>query len=617
MDLEREAAGEIASPAGGETQTAALRRMPVAEAAVNEENLGARDDIEACLDDWRTHFRSLARLADVMSAAEEAFDVFMPIVAERHLSLQEVIDALSSASSARLGPAAPVIISRVFHGATPEEQAAAAPPSDPDVAHLAALPPIEYDRQRKDYAKRLGCSVTALDKAVRDHQAKARAAELPANLKAPEPWAEAIDGAALLGEITNAISRHVVMDDAGRHACAVFVLHAHAIDAADISPFLDISSPTRECGKSTALTVMFNLCPSSLYASNISPAGVYRTIAAWRPTLCIDEADTFLEQNDELRGVLNSGHSRATANVIRVEERDGKQVPAMFSTWCAKLIAQIRDLPDTIASRAIVVRLKRKPASHKVERLRLNRTEHLHILCRKAARWAQDNMNALMAADAEIPDELGNRAADNWSALFNIAAVCGGEWPARVKKAALAIEGHGGSESLEIRLLRDCRDVWREQEQQIASRTLIDRLSLDADAPWSNFRNGKEITTHAFAKLLEGFDIKSRKATSGSERDRKVWYRKDFEDAWQRYLPQPPSKQAPQSPQAPLNGSNKGAIERSMKKERSFKAPQSGAKITNYAAMHDAVVLPDDAFEPGAFEPDEHECSIGSRMEMF
>src|SRR5205807_6503181 len=36
-----------------------------------------------------------------------------------------------------------------------------------------------------------------------------------------------------------------------------------------------------------------------------------------QPTLLIDEADTFLQGNDELRGILNSGYSRKTAFVLR------------------------------------------------------------------------------------------------------------------------------------------------------------------------------------------------------------------------------------------------------------------------------------------------------------
>jgi hypothetical protein len=53
-------------------------------------------------------------------------------------------------------------------------------------------------------------------------------------------------------------------------------------------------------------------------AANISPPAFFRVIQDMRPTLLIDEADTFLRGSDELRGILNAGYSRETAFVMRV-----------------------------------------------------------------------------------------------------------------------------------------------------------------------------------------------------------------------------------------------------------------------------------------------------------
>jgi hypothetical protein len=47
--------------------------------------------------------------------------------------------------------------------------------------------------------------------------------------------------------------------------------------------------------------------------SNISSPAFFRVIEEMRPTLMIDEADTVLHRNDELRGILNSGYKRKTA----------------------------------------------------------------------------------------------------------------------------------------------------------------------------------------------------------------------------------------------------------------------------------------------------------------
>ena len=48
----------------------------------------------------------------------------------------------------------------------------------------------------------------------------------------------------------------------------------------------------------------------------------------------VDEADTFLRNSDELRGVLNAGHTRASAVVIRTVGDEHE--PRTFSVWCPK-----------------------------------------------------------------------------------------------------------------------------------------------------------------------------------------------------------------------------------------------------------------------------------------
>ena len=85
---------------------------------------------------------------------------------------------------------------------------------------------------------------------------------------------------------------------------------------------LGITSPTPECGKTTCLTFLGALVPRACPASNITTAALFRAVEKWQPTLLIDEADTFLKNSDELRGVLNSGHQRSNAYVIRTTGDD-------------------------------------------------------------------------------------------------------------------------------------------------------------------------------------------------------------------------------------------------------------------------------------------------------
>jgi putative DNA primase/helicase len=98
-----------------------------------------------------------------------------------------------------------------------------------------------------------------------------------------------------------------------------------------------------------------------LLSGNITPAALFRSVEAWKPTLLIDEADTFAAMHDELRGILNAGHTRDTAYVIRAEG-DANE-PRIFSTWAPKVVAAIGHLPDTIEDRSIRCVMARKPTS--------------------------------------------------------------------------------------------------------------------------------------------------------------------------------------------------------------------------------------------------------------
>jgi putative DNA primase/helicase len=142
-----------------------------------------------------------------------------------------------------------------------------------------------------------------------------------------------------------------------------------------------------------------------------------------------------------LRGILNSGHTKAAAHVIRNVEINGEHKPRRFSTWAPKAIATIRALADTLEDRAIVLTLQRKPKTAPVERLRKRDSDEFAALRRRALRWAADNFDKLADPDPQIPDALNDRAADNWRPLLAIADLAGGKWPEQGREAAHTLSG--------------------------------------------------------------------------------------------------------------------------------------------------------------------------------
>ncbi|MEZ5933899.1 MAG: hypothetical protein R3F54_18505 [Alphaproteobacteria bacterium] len=201
---------------------------------------------------------------------------------------------------------------------------AAEPPKEPieqALNRLGKLLPIEYDRVRASEAERLGVRVGTLDSEV----AKRRPSDMaqtagqgqPLVLIDPTPWPDPVGGTDLLNGLVTAFERYLALAQYAAHALALWVLHGFCLSIATSNPRLAIVSPQRRCGKTTLISVLSRLVPRPLPAANITPAAVYRAIEACTPTLLLDEADTFLADNFELRGVLNSGHTRATAYVIR------------------------------------------------------------------------------------------------------------------------------------------------------------------------------------------------------------------------------------------------------------------------------------------------------------
>jgi putative DNA primase/helicase len=252
-----------------------------------------------------------------------------------------------------------------------EKQDAPRPDDKVLIEALARQDHTEYDRMRADLAETLGIRVGTLDDKVEAIRKKLAAVDddtLP-HWKV-DPWPEPVDGAELLNSIKQVFRRYIVLPKYADAALSLWVLHAWTMDAGDISPFMVLVSPTKRCGKTSVLILLYFLTPKSELAANITASSLFRYIEAVRPTLLIDEADSFVKDNEELRGILNSGHTRVAANIIRNVEVNGEHTPRRFSTWAAKAIATIKKLADTLEDRSVTITLQRKARSAKVDRLR-------------------------------------------------------------------------------------------------------------------------------------------------------------------------------------------------------------------------------------------------------
>jgi putative DNA primase/helicase len=300
------------------------------------------------------------------------------------------------------------------------------------------------------------------------------------------------------------------------------------------------------------------LCAVQLSASNITTASVYRVIQQCTPlTLLLDEADTYMDGNEELRGVLNSGNQRHKAYVLRTNRDTGKV--ERFPTWCPKAISRIGKLPDTIKDRSIEIRMTRKKKDEKVSPLRQTSLQEIETLRRKIHRWVNDHREAIRSAKPQLPEYLYNRELDNWIPLIAIAQEIGCK-ENLLKAIASLSRTDSDEESINIVLLLGLRALFKEeimadrvglsfekilkeesvQNHHIATEDILRELNNDKEAPWADWRHGKEgegLSARKLAELLNPYGIKSNRPSTVKGREIGRGYTfKDLQPTFERYL---------------------------------------------------------------------------------
>lgn len=402
------------------------------------------------------------------------------------------------------------------------------------IKKLIQLSPIAYDRVRVTFAKSMGIRPTTLDKMVKDNQ-KTSQQNIFTPYEEVEPWHDAISPAELLDEIAIIIKRFIVCQKETVIAATLWGAMTWFIDVIQVAPLAVITAPEKRCGKSQLLFLLTQIVNRPLAASNISSAALFRSINAWRPTLLIDEVDTFMKENEELRGLINAGHTRQSAFIYRVVGDD--HTPTRFNLWGAKALAGIGKLSETIMDRSITLELRRKLSHEKVDRLRYVEPGLFARLAAKLSRFALDYSEHVQNAKPKLPETLNDRAQDNWEPLLAIAEIAGGEWPQLAREAALKISGDADqTRGIGVELHADIEEIIESKStDRISTADLIVALCADDEKSWATYNRGKSITPRQIAMRLKEFDIVSNTIRFGTT-TAKGYFFLQFADAFARYL---------------------------------------------------------------------------------
>jgi hypothetical protein len=408
--------------------------------------------------------------------------------------------------------------------------------------NLAELNPVEYDQCREATAKKLRIRLSTLDtEIVKRRKSETEEAADTSLVTDIVPWHEEVEISTVLHEALSAVANFVHLNPNALVTVVLWALHTHLHDQVSVSPRLAIQSPEKGCGKSTLLEAIFLLVPRPVMASSITTASVFRLIEAAKPTLLLDESDQlFRRENAELVAVINSSHRKPGAFVIRTEEKkDGGFEPVYFSTWAPIGMAGIRELPPTLQDRSLVIKMERALPGEVKKHLEDGYASELANVGRKFARFAQ-GVEGVPAIDLSEGPGLHNRLGDNWRPLLAIAELAGGDWPGLALKAAKAAANAAADElGVLTHLLTDIREAFGTKEK-LPSAELVDSLLGMEEGPYQELNRGRQINQNWLAKSLKGVVTGKTGTIRIGNKTPKGYQRTQFEEAWQRYLPEAP-----------------------------------------------------------------------------
>jgi hypothetical protein len=417
---------------------------------------------------------------------------------------------------------------------------------------------------------------------------------------------DARQGEAVLGAVYKFLARFVAYpSEHARIAHALWILHTHLMNRWESTPRLAFLSPEPASGKTRALEVTELLVPDPASAVNVSPAYLFRKVGSSSgraPTILFDEIDTVFgpkaKENEEIRGLLNAGHRRGAVAgrcVVRGKTVLTEELPA----YAAVALAGLGWLPDTLLSRSIVIRMRRRHAGERIEPFR----RRLHAPKGWRLRGQVEAWASTVPAEIEwpaMPPEITDRPADVWESLLAVADLVGGDWPARARVAAVALVAADTETepSLGVRLLSDLRTVFGGRDQMPTTAILADLIAMP-EAPWGDLR-GKPLDDRGIARRLRAYGIKSTTLRVGDTTP-KGYKREDLADAWERYLPPQADTSATSATSATM-GSNGAASVADSVADVAFASATSATPDaygdahgdTNVAAVAD-VALPREA----------------------
>lgn len=353
-----------------------------------------------------------------------------------------------------------------------------------------------------------------------------------------------------LNDVRTFIHRFVHLSHNEATLLTMWTALTHALEAFDYVPYIHVTSPLPECGKSRLLEILEPLVANPWMTSRVTAAVLMRKVEKDHPTLLLDESDAMFNGGDEqyseaLRGMLNAGFHRSGRCSVCVGQGANLAFKD-FSVFGPKCIAGIGRLPSTVESRSIPVALKRRLKGERLHKWRRrDGWEEAAVIRERVVAAMTGKLEALRRSRPAMPEGLSDRAEDVLEPLFAIADLAGGEWPEPVRDAAVSLMGQAARNAREtdltrsLELLTDIHRVFEAHPDQDAlhAKTIVEKLVAQEDRPWATLgKNEKPMTAHKVAHLLKPFEILPAGQLWIDGKNLNGYRRDAFTDAFARYI---------------------------------------------------------------------------------
>jgi hypothetical protein len=379
---------------------------------------------------------------------------------------------------------------------------------------------------------------------------------------APEPVE---DLPRLLEEIEGFVRRYVYLSD-GRQAvplvlfvpvCYALIEDPRAVPAA---PYISITSPAPECGKSRLLEVFAKLLGDEralFVAGSMTPATLYRSREEKPVALLVDEVGRLFGRRDdaakELAAILDSGYRRG-ATVPRAVPVGKGFVVRRWPVFGPAVLAGLGEMADTTRSRCIPIVLQRRPREAHVDPFFEDEAEPVAEAIRSRLEAAAPVLAAALRRhrpDIRPLEGLRDRTIETWRGLLAVAELAGGGWPERAAGAALALHGNGAGAEPDrgTVLLAALRQIFHEAAtDRLPTALVLERLVEREGEPWPAWW-GQEVeaarergrparrAAAELARALKGFGVRPVVIKLPDGTTPRGYRRADLEPAWRTYLP--------------------------------------------------------------------------------